>query len=57
MQNQDVKNVNIVRVIKYIKFKWARDVTNIGEGWSAFKILTDKPSRKAYEIHERTKLE
>ena len=34
---------NIVRVIKSRRLRWAGHVTRMGEGRSAFKILTGKP--------------
>ena len=33
---------NIVRVIKSRRLGWAGNVARMEEGWSAFKILTDK---------------
>ena len=38
------RSPNIVRVIKYIRLRWARDVARMEEGRSAFKILTGKPT-------------
>ena len=37
---------NIVRVIKSRRLRWARHVTRMEEGRSAFKILTGKPTGK-----------
>ena len=37
---------NIVRVIKSRTLRWADQLTRMGEGRSAFKILTDKPTGK-----------
>ena len=37
---------NIVRVIKSIRLRWAGHVARMGEGRSAFKILTGKPTGK-----------
>ena len=37
---------NIVRMIKSRRLRWAGYVARMEEGRSAFKILTDKPTRK-----------
>ena len=36
----------IVRVIKSKRLRWAMHVTRMEESWSAFKLLTDKPTGK-----------
>ena len=38
--------LNIVKVSKYRRFKWAGDVARMEDGRSAFNILTGKPARK-----------
>ena len=40
------RSPNIVRVIKSKILRWADHVARMGEGRSAFKILTDKPTGK-----------
>ena len=40
------RSPNIVRVIKYIRLRWAGNVTRMEEGWSDFKILTGTPTGK-----------
>ena len=40
------RSPNIVRVIKSRKLRWADHVARMGEGRSAFKILTGPPARK-----------
>ena len=40
------RSPNIVRVIKYIRLRWAGHVARIEEIRSAFKILTDRPTGK-----------
>ena len=37
---------NIVRVIKSRRLRWAGHVARMGEGRSAFKMLTGTPARK-----------
>ena len=38
-----MKFLNLVRVIKSKRIRWADHVARMEEGWSAFKILTGKP--------------
>ena len=38
--------LNIVRVIKFRRLRWAGHVARMDEGRSAFKILTGKPTGK-----------
>ena len=40
------RSPNIVRVIKFRRFRWAGHVTKMGEGKSAFKILTGELTGK-----------
>ena len=40
------RSPNIARVIKSRKLRWAGHVERMGEGKSAFKILTGKPTGK-----------
>ena len=40
------RSPNIVRVIKYRRLRWAGHLARMGEGRSAFKILTGKPTGK-----------
>ena len=40
------RSPNIVGVIKSRRLRWAGHVARMEEGRSAFKILTDKPTRK-----------
>jgi hypothetical protein len=40
------RSPNIVRVIKSRRLRWARHVDRMEEGWSAFKILTGRPTGK-----------
>ena len=40
------RSPNIVRVIKFRRFRWAGHVARMEEGRSAFKILTGKPTGK-----------
>ena len=40
------RSPNIVRVIKSRRLRWAGHVSKMGEGRSAFKILTGKPTGK-----------
>ena len=42
------RSLNIVRVIKSRRLKWAGHVARMEEGRSAFKILTGKPRRKRH---------
>ena len=50
LHNEELHNLyrspNMVRVIKSRRLRWAGDVARMEEGRSAFKILTDKPTRK-----------
>ena len=39
-------SINIVRVIKSIRLRWAGHVARMEEGRSAFKTLTGKPTGK-----------
>ena len=39
-------SVNIVRVIKSTKLRWAGHIDRMEEGKSAFKILTGTPRKK-----------
>ena len=39
---------NIVRVIKSRRLRWAGHVARMGEGRTAFKILTGKPTGKLH---------
>ena len=45
------RSLNIVRMIKSRRLRWAGHVARMKEGKSAFKILTDKPAGtdKPYE--------
>ena len=38
--------INIVRVIKYRRLRWAGHVARMEEGRSAFRILTGTPAQK-----------
>ena len=38
------RSPNIVRVIKSRRLRWAGHVARMDEGWSAFNILTGKPT-------------
>ena len=40
------RSLNIVRMIKSRRLRWAGHVARMKEGKSAFKILTDKPTGK-----------
>ena len=40
------RTLNIVRVIKSGRLRWAGDIARMKEGRSAFKILTGKPTGK-----------
>ena len=40
------RSPNIVRMIKSRRMRWAGHVARMEEGWSSFKILTSKPTRK-----------
>ena len=40
------RSLNIVRVIKSRRLRWAGHVARMEEGWNAFKILTGKPTGK-----------
>ena len=40
------RSPNIIRVIKSRRLRWAGHVAKLEEGRSAFKILTDKPTKK-----------
>ena len=40
------RSANIVKVIKSRRLRWAGHEARMGEGRSAFKILTDKTYRK-----------
>ena len=44
--NSLYRSPNIVRVIKSRRLGWTGDVARMEEGWSAFEILTGKPTRK-----------
>ena len=50
LQNEELRSLyrslNIVRVIKSRRLRWAGHVERIEEGRSAFKILTGKPTGK-----------
>ena len=39
---------NIVRVNKFIRLRWERNVARIEEGRTVFKILIDTPTRKTF---------
>ena len=41
-----VRSPNIVRVIKSRRLRWAGHIAKMEEGWSAFRILTGKPTEK-----------
>ena len=41
------RSVNIVRVIKSIRLRWAGHVARMEDGGSAFKILTGKPAENS----------
>ena len=45
--------LNIVRVIKYRRLRWARHVARIEEGRSAFKTSTGKPTAKRSLVRPR----
>ena len=45
-QHSLYRSPNIVRVIKFIRLRWADHVARMADARSAFKILTDKPTRK-----------
>ena len=51
------RSSSIVRVIKSIRLRWADDVRKMGEGRSAFKFLTGKPTRKKPLRNSRRKRE
>ena len=40
------RSANIVRVIKYRRFRWAGHIARMEEGMSAFNILTGKRTGK-----------
>ena len=47
------RSPNVFRVIKSRKLRWAGRVARMEEGWSAFKILTDKPIGKIPPVNTR----
>ena len=65
LQNEELhslyRSLNVVRVIKSRRLRWARHVARMEEGRSAFKILTGKSTgkrpRRRWEDNIRMDLE
>ena len=51
------RSLNIVRVIKSTKLRWACHVARMEEGRSSFKILTGKPTGKSPLVRPRCRWE
>ena len=60
MENQELhrlcRSLNIVRVIKSKRLRWACHIARMEEGRSAFKILTGKPAGKRPSGRHRRRL-